>query len=337
MPKGKFMYAGKQHLLLFWAGLWLCSGFRAEAQIAVRQPVSALPPETYSLRVENAQFGRVEISLDRGGHTILVGRVLRPAVQMAAEKAAAAAGTVLRAQSEGVAFCVGPGHIMKLTPASAPSKPARPGKKAPGPGPAALLTDMAWGKGLFGELLLPPAGTVVGAIADTPREAPFPADYFPALDDVFVFHVRLPLPAATDGQTDAQREEALRETVRVQVTALQKEYAAGAVARARSAGRKVVSGTLTLHATLPEGEPDPITAVTYMADGRFIAAQDTAPFIYLWNTRNVEDGEHVLEIRAVNRNARPVTRVRVLVVVQNRPPPPATSGASRPPSPPLSP
>lgn len=330
------MYARNLLFLCFGVGWWLCSGVRSGAQIAVRETASALPKETYSLRVENAQYGRVEISLDRGEHTILIGRVLRPAVQMTSEKGASAPGTVLRAQSDGIVFCVAPGRIMKLLPAAAPGRPPRSGKRAPAPGPAALGTDLVRAKGLFGDLL-PPAGTGVGVIAETPREAPFPGDYLPALDDVFVFHIHLPLPPATAGQTDTEREDALRERVRVQVTALQKEYAAGAVARARSAHRKVVSGTLTLRALVPEGEPDPITAVTYMVDGRFIAAQDTAPFVYQWNTRNVEDGEHVLEIRAVNRNARPVTRVRALVVVQNTPPSPATSAVSRPLSPPSSP
>jgi hypothetical protein len=326
-----------RNLLLCIAWMGLGAGGRSGAQIAVRQPVSDAPAETYSLRVENAQYGRVEISLDKGVHTILIGRVLKPALQMLTEKTANAPGSVLRAQSDGIAFCVASGRVMKLLPAPLIVTSAKTGKRTtPAPGAGAMVTDMARGKGLFGELL-PPVGTGVGAIADTPREAPFPADYTPALDDVFVFHVRLPLPAATEGQTDMQREEALRERVRVQVTALQKEYAAGAVARARGAGRKVVSGTLTLRANVPEGEPDPITAVTYIVDGRFIAAQDTAPFVYPWNTRNVEDGEHVLEIRAVNRDARPVTRIRALVVVQNRPATPPTSGASTPPSPPSSP
>ena len=324
------MYARKHLFLLFAAALSLGSFSASRAQQAGGE--ASAVRETYSLRVENVLFGRIEISLDRGGHLILIGRVLRPAVQMTTEKAATTPGTVVRGQSEGIVFAVAPGRVMKLLPAPVPGKPGRFGKRAaPAPGPAGIVTDIPWGKSLFAELV-PPAGTPVRVIAETSRESPFPADYLPAVEDLFVLHVRLPLPAGANGQTDAQRDEALRETVRVQVTALQKEYAAGAVARARSAGRKVVAGTLTLRALLPEGEPDPITAVTYMLDGRFIAAQDTAPFVYPWNTRNVEDGEHVLEIRAVNRNARPVTRMRALVVVQNQPPTPAPSAASTPPS-----
>jgi len=330
------MYARNLLFLYLSLGLWLGAGVRCEAQISVRKPEADPPKETYSLRVENAQYGRIEISLDRGLHTILIGRVQRPAVQIANEKTATAVGTVLRAQGDGIAFCVATGRIMKLLPAVVPVKPAPKGKKAPAPGPAGILTDIAAGEGLFGELL-PPAGTVIGAIADTPREAPFPADYLPNLDDVFVFHVRLPLPAAKAGETEAQREDALKESVRVQVTALQKEYAAGAVARAAAGKRKVVSGTLTLRANIPEGEPDPVTAVTYLLDGRFIAAQNTAPFVYQWDTQNVEDGEHVLEIRAVNRNARLLTRVRALVVVQNGTAAPATSDVSTPPNLPSSP
>lgn len=335
MPKERVMYARKYCYLLFWIGLGLCWGLHSEAQQAAREPAAALAMETYRLRVENVLYGRVEISLDRGGHTILIGRVLRPTVKTTVEKAVTTPGIVLRGQSEGVAFCTATGRVMKLLPASVPGRPARPGKRA-APAPVGILTDIPRGKGLFADLL-PPAGTAVRVLSDTPREAAFPEGYTPAIEDVFVFHVRLPLPAADADRTDAQREETLRESVRTEVTALQSAYAAGAVARARKAGRKIVAGTLTLRALLPPGEPDPITAVTYMVDGRFMAAQDTAPFVYPWNTRNVEEGEHVVEIRAVNRNTRPVTQVRVLVVVQNNPPPPATSAASRPPSPPSSP
>lgn len=328
------MYARKHHFLLLWAALCLGASASSRAQQqAAKDSALVSTQETYSLRVENVVFGRVEISLDRGGHTILIGRVLHPAVQMTMDKAATVSGTVVRGQKEGLAFCVALRRVIKLLPALVPGKTVRFGKKAiPTSGPAGIVTDIPQGKGLFAGLV-PPAGTPVRVIAETPRETPFPADYLPAIDDVFVFHIRLPLPAATNGQTDAQREEALRETVRVQVTALQKTYADGAVARARSAGRKVVTGTLTLRALLPEGEPDPIKSVSYFVDGRFIAAQDTAPFVYRWNTRNVEEGEHVLEIRAENRNNRPVTRVRTLVVVQNNPAPPATSASSTPPSP----
>lgn len=336
MPKESGMDARKHLSLFFAVCLWLCAGLRSEAQQAARESAAASGGmETYRLRVENVLYGRVEVSLDRGGHSILIGRVLRPAAKMTSEPTATVVGTVLRGQSEGVAFCVAKGRVMKLLPALVSSSPTGWGKRTI-PWPVGIVTDMPRGKGLFADLV-PPEGTTVRVIADTPREAAFAEGYTPTLDDVFVFHVRLPLPAAADGQTDAQREEALRENVRVQMTALQKEYAAGAVARARKAGRKIVAGTLTLRALLPEGEPDPITAVTYLADDRFIAAQDTAPFVYRWNTRNVEEGEHVLEIRAVNRNARPVTQVRVLVVVQNNPPPPLTSGVSTPPNRPSSP
>ena len=326
------MYARNHLVLLCAVSLWLCGGVPTAAQQPAGESAAPAPAETYSLRVENVLYGRVEISLDRGRHQILVGRVLRPGVQTGSEKAAKAPGTVLRGGEAGVAFAIAPGKGMKLLPAP-PGKTARAGKKAP-PTPPGIGTDIPAGTGLFGDLV-PPAGASVGVIADTPRESPFPADYLPALEDVFVFHVRLPLPPAVGTQTEAERDSALRERVRVEVTALQKAYAAGAVARARSAGRRIVSGTVTLRAQLPEGEPDPITAVTYMLDGRFIAAQDTAPFVYSWNTRNVEEGEHVLEIRAVNRNARPVTQIRALVVVQNSPP--ATSAVSTPPSPPSSP
>lgn len=320
----------RRTVLFLGALAWFGMSLQAKAQEAAKDPPPDVPRETYSIRVENAQYGRVEISLDRGLHRILIGRVQQPATKLTVDKSATTPGVVVRGQGEGVAIAVAPGRIIKLLPA--PVKPAGSKKKISLPGPAAAVTDLTPDKGLFGDLL-PPAGTAVKVIAETPRESAFPGDYLPALDDVFVFHVYLPLPPGTNGQTEAQRDDALREKIRAEVTDLQQTYAAGALERARKERHKVVSGTLTLRARLPEGEPVPIAAVTYRIDGSFIAVQNAEPFQYLWNTRGVPDGEHVLEIRAEDENNRLVTRIRALVVVQNGPAPSSTSGASTPPNP----
>ncbi len=308
-------------LLAFTLICLLCAPQRAvHAQEPPKEPPVASSVETYRLRVENIQFGRIEVSLDQGRHFILIGRVARPAARTAAEKDANAPGTVLRGQREGLAFCTGPGRILKLRPERPVVKSPKNGKLLPAPPePTAVLTDIPMGKSLFAELL-PPAGTSVRLISGRLREASFPEAYSPDTEDTFVFHVRLPVPDAPKEQAEAQREEGLREQVRRQVTEQQKEYADAAPVRARAAGHKVVGGTLTLRAMTPDGEPDPIRAVQYFVDGSMIAAQDTAPFVYLWNTRAVEEGEHVIEIRALNQNVQPISRVRTLVVVQNRPP-----------------
>jgi hypothetical protein len=170
-----------------------------------------------------------------------------------------------------------------------------------------MVTDIPVDRSIFGSLI-PPAGTVVRMQNPAGEPEPIPAGYSPSESDVFVLAVTLPKASAAGQKSVAERLETLG-----------KMYAADSVTRARAAKRKVVSGTLTLQAKLPEGEPDPIEAVTYMANGELLAAQNTPPFSYAWDTRTVADGEHIVEIRAFNKTGRLITRVRALVVVQNSP------------------
>ena len=102
------------------------------------------------------------------------------------------------------------------------------------------------------------------------------------------------------------------------VTALGQAYTTQSIARARQERRSIVSGTLNLKAKLPEGEPDPIAYVTYAIDSRMVSTQNVAPFTFDWDTRQTTDGEHVVEVRALNRNGHMITQKRALVVVQNK-------------------
>jgi hypothetical protein len=134
---------------------------------------------------------------------------------------------------------------------------------------------------------------------------------------VFVVSVALPPPSSLANQPDAWKAK-----VQARVEALAQSYAADMLFRARAARRKIVAGTLTLHAQLPANEPDPIAAVTYVIDGDVVAAQNVQPFTYAWDTRQVPDGEHVVEIRALSAGGGIITRARALVVVRNGPPNP---------------
>jgi hypothetical protein len=295
-----------------WIGgcLWPTGGL--QAQTPPTSPPQAESGATYRLRVENGRFGRVEMSADAGKTYVLVGRVLREATSATPNKAVKTPGTVLRAGRDGMAFGVAPGLTLKLRPQWA-VKPPSPGNKKgakvrpPATEPSAMVTDIPVDEGIFGSLA-PPSGTPVRMQRNPGEPEPIPTGYSPSETDVFVFLVTLPKPPAEGAATLAQRIEMLS-----------KAYADGAAARAQAAKRKVVSGMLTLRAKLPEGEPDPIDAVTYMADGELLAAQNTPPFSYSWDTSGVPDGEHVVEIRAFNKTGRMLTRARALVVVQNTP------------------
>ena len=77
--------------------------------------------ELYRLRVENADYGSVALSMDGGRRYTLIGRVTRPASSVSVEREARTAGTVLRSSGEGLAFAVNLGQALKLQPGIAPT------------------------------------------------------------------------------------------------------------------------------------------------------------------------------------------------------------------------
>lgn len=290
-------------------------------------------PETYRLRVENTRYGRVEMSADGGAHYILVGRVQNPATALAAEKVATTPGSVLRSDKQSVVFAVAPGRIIKLRPRAA-KPPTSAGRKrgvsawTPPPDTASIVTNLEAGQGVFGEFA-PPFRSEARLQIGQDTLAPFPDAYAPTEDDAFVFLVTLPPPAGSDAPQAAEWKQTLGQ----RIAKLGENYAAQAAARARAEKRLVVSGALTLRAKLPTSEPDPIAAVTYAIDGNVVAAQNTPPFTYAWDTRQAPDGEHVVEIRALNGRGSVLTRALALIVTQNSgkaDTPPAAPGSAPP-------
>jgi hypothetical protein len=266
--------------------------------------------EIYRVRVQNVELGSVEMSVDGGLHYALIGRVQRPALAVLTERGGAPAGIVLRAGPAGIAFTVGAGHVVKLRPQ--PHAVILRGERAPHPPgptlPSEIVTNMTEGVGLFGDLL-PATGATVHLQTSAQQLTALPANHSLSPDDVFVFIVtRTATGAATDPNA-----------LQTEVAALARDYRASAVARARAEQRTVAAGTLTLRAELPTGEPDPIAAVTYNVDDDLIAAQNVGPYSFAWDTRHVPDGEHVVEISALNRNGAVITHVRALIVVNNKP------------------
>lgn len=287
--------------------------------------------ELYRLRVENTAYGSVSLSADGGRHYTLIGRVTHPATAVAVERAANLPGVILRSGGDGLAFAVNLGQILKLRPA-VPS--AVSGKHAwpavsPAPETSAILTNLTPRTGLFGELVLS-LGTPVKMEVNERMLGPFPTLYEPSSEDIFVFIVPLPLekvagvesgisetgkPAPDKG---VQPSLLSPELVQERIQALGQAYTAQSLARARQEHRTLFSGTLTLKAKLPAGEPDPIAYVTYAIDNHQVSVQNVAPFDYEWDTRQAVDGEHIIEIRALNRNGHAITARRTLVVVQNK-------------------
>jgi hypothetical protein len=301
-------------ILPFW--FTLCFGLHsgpAWGQDEVKDaPVVHQAGESYRLRVQNTEYGRVEVSADGGLSYVLIGRVRHAAIRAAAERGADTPGRVLRAGGEGLAFTVGAGRVIKLRPEPrAPTNRAAKYFRLPIPPlPAEIVTNLKSDAGIFGDLT-PPHGTPV-RLQDRPQTLlDIAGDHALSGDDVFVLIVALPAQGKLAGT------EATRAGIEGCLDALARAYAASAVARAHAQGHRVVSGTLTIRARLPEGEPDPIAAVTYTVDDDLLAAQNVGPFSFDWNTRRVPDGEHVVEISALNRNGRLITHARTLIVVNN--------------------
>ena len=100
--------------------------------------------------------------------------------------------------------------------------------------------------------------------------------------------------------------------------ALGQAYMAQSLSHARQEHRPIVSGVLSLKAKLPAGEPDPIAYVVYVVDNQIVSSQNVPPFQLEWDTRRETEGEHLVEVRALNRNGHPITSKRTLLVVQNK-------------------
>lgn len=282
-----------------------------------------LPAEIYRLRVENVEYGRIEVSSDGGSTYSLIGRVVRPASASSDDAAALIGGQVLRSSGSAIVLAVGPRKAMRLRSAPRPVIAGAGGRSATRPSnsleASAALTNIPANSGLFGALL-PPVATTVRLFGGPDRLTDFPEAFSPAGSSPFVFVVVEAPATDKDGISRPPASDHLqadRETVRKRGALLAAAYRAGAVARARSDGRRVFTGTGFLRAHLPAREPDPIEAVTFLIDDDVVAARNTPPYEYAWDTTRVEDGEHVVEICALNGRGDCITSARALVVVHN--------------------
>ncbi len=282
---------------------------RAQNADASRHPTPDTRTPMLLLRVENIALGRIEVSVDGGAHYRLAGRVTQAAKIPDVDRSADRAGVVLRSGGDGLAFAVAPGQALKLFPRPAPRVRKKRGKTFVIPAAqekSGIYTNLLAKSGVFGEFV-PLRGAAVRFQSDTGRVQPFPENFNTDERNVFVFTLNTPPFSATDRDATAQAK----------LNSLADAYDAAAVVRARAAHCAIVSGVWTLRAKLPAGEPDPIVYVSYLVDDDTVATQNTAPFSFGWDTKIVPNGEHLIEIRALNRSGNLVTHVRALVVVDN--------------------
>ncbi len=305
-------------------------GPQDEVPLAPRRTASE---EAYRIRVENTMQGRISVSVDGGQHYALIGRVTRPATTVQLERSAETPGIVLRSSGDGIAFTVSLGQVLKLRPTALSSPNGKRGSMPAAGEAGAIMTNIAPHTAIFADLTPPPDAPVKLEIA--PRALrPFPTLYDPQQDEPIVIVVARPQQEIgnreqgtgnsrnTIGSTSTlnpQPSTSLSpELLQQRVTALEQAYLAQSLARARQEHRSIVAGVLNLKAKLPPGEPDPIAYVTYVVDGQIVSSQNVPPFNFEWDTRRETEGEHLVEVRALNRNNHVITSKRALLIVQNK-------------------
>ncbi len=309
--------------ILTCAALVLLPGGAPSAQVTVSTPTvvaATAGTESYRLRFENIQYGRVEVSLDAGKTYLLIGRVTHAAAIFAQEKATDPGGVVLRSSAEGIAFSGPTGQVLKLRPQ--PPTGARTGPQAKSADKESeIVTSISAQRGLWSKFLAP-AGSAVQLQMDGHEPGPFPDGYTMQAGDRYLVTVALPLPAPPIGvglppQTEQERKIQYAHALRAQFESMAAEYKETVVSRALAEKRKVVAGTLTLRPGIAPDEPDPVTAVTYAVDELPVCARTTPPYLFAWDTTSVSDGEHVIEVRALSAAGTVITHTRYLVVIKN--------------------
>lgn len=239
---------------------------------------------------------------------LLLGRVGRPATLVGADRSAIAPGMVIRSGSEGMAISLGNQRLLKLLP--------KPMGTNPKLAPWGLYTNIPAHESLFGALR-PPVGTKVLLPLTAYNRS---GSSIPQQGDRFEFLVFLPPPASfEDSQPTDIRQRNWRLEVAHKLLQAAQAYADSTMARASAAHRTVVSGILTIRANLPPGEPDPIVFVRFLVDGQVVQLSNIPPFVCQWDTRQAPNGEHVVEVDALDKEGKVVTQTRALVVVENLP------------------
>jgi hypothetical protein len=243
--------------------------------------------EAFRVRITNAILGPVEISTDQGKTWQLAARVARR-VGRSAHEVGVALATVQRTSPYGIAIGLGLERVIKVLPDSAAARNDS----------AAILLNVP-ANGVFFRELLPPVGSPVERVLRG-RAEPWQPGYDPQDGDV----LQLVAPRA------ARSPERVDDLVRDAAA----RYLEMAVARLK--GRNPTRGMLTVVARLAEGEN--AHAVMFYVDGEVRAIVNTPPFEVRWDTRTWSDGEHLIEVKALDENGATLTQSRTLVVVRNR-------------------
>ncbi len=284
-----------------------------------QKELSDLPLDTFLLRIENAKFGRVEASLDGGESYLLLGRVIHPATNASGDKAAKMVGDVFKSGGGSLAFAVAPGQNLKFRYSPSGRKGTQIGNRSQTVFSASeIVADLPTESGTINDFL-PQAKSKTLLQSGSRGAFKFPSGYYVTLGDKFIFTV--PIPSSKSESAVAASDYVLlrkrKDDFDARILALNKAYDLGALERAKREKRRIVSGRLKFLPKLPEDEPEPIVAVSYSIDGDVIALHNSLPSVFNWDTHNISNGEHVVEVRGLSKYDTVVTSIRFLIVVNN--------------------
>ena len=167
--------------------------------------------------------------------------------------------------------------------------------------PGAILLNVPATAAVFKDFL-PPAGTPVRYLSSAQSEAlPLPEAYYPKEEDTLEFV--------------SPRTAATPEKIAVYAKDAERYYLERCLTKLRVTGKKPVTGNLFVSAKLKPG--DNPNAVTFLHEGSIAGIMNAPPFSMRWDTRQWRDGEHLVEVRALDKHGAILSRSRALVVVQN--------------------
>ncbi|MEP6755520.1 MAG: hypothetical protein ABJA67_08475 [Chthonomonadales bacterium] len=263
--------------------------------LSLSSPAAAKPqqgglPELYRIRIQNTEHGAVEYSFDKGNSWLVVARVAKAAFDRA-PGAMANVPLVMRANANGIAIAIGNGKYIRLLPESPTNKLD----------PAAIMLNVGPGAGPF-SALAPTLDSPIQLLMNM-RPAPLPNDFLPVDGDILVITV---------GASTLKPEELL--------TALKLEaerYRVSADAAFERSKKAPARGLINLSIAVHPGEKP--AAIVYKLDGDVLSIQNSEPFMVRQDTRKWTEGEHLIEVAALDRKGTTITRTTKLLYIKNRP------------------
>lgn len=239
------------------------------------------------VRIRNTALGAVELSSDGGRTWSLAARLTVPALDASTDASLTAQG-IGPSSPDGIVVALGSGRRLRLLPDKAGSVARDTFTIRPGQALSSLDAIFRLGPVKIG---MENAGRAVG-LHD---------GYSPADGDVLLFAVSAP-PAN------------LAQAAQV-IGIASAAYSRYAAASHLAQGNRPLTGTLTLTANLPPFEQPP--AVTFLLDGVPVAIINRPPYTVRWDSRDWQNGEHLIEARALGPAGEILTRKKALVLVKN--------------------